>query len=81
MGLISSFSMTENLIKRIHNDFKASPDQIEEIERKFEQFYTDYAEESPVLMEYRDVSCITFIMLVLAKADTNGFASIEIWIL
>jgi len=45
MGLISAFTLGENLIKRVREDFRASPDQVATVESKMEGFYNDYGEK------------------------------------
>ncbi|GAB6273784.1 MAG: hypothetical protein STSR0004_06470 [Peptococcaceae bacterium] len=45
MGLISAFILGENLIKQVREDFKASPEQIADIERQMEHFYAGYTEK------------------------------------
>lgn len=44
LGLLSSFSLGENLIKRVRDDFRATPDQVETVEAQIEQFYASYAQ-------------------------------------
>ncbi len=45
MGLISAFTLGENLIKRVREDFKASPEQVANIELQMEHFYAGYTEK------------------------------------
>lgn len=45
MGLISSFTMGESLIKRVSQDSKASLDQISNIEANMEGFYANYIQK------------------------------------
>jgi hypothetical protein len=42
MGLLSAFTLGENLIKRVRDDFKAGPEELSRIEVQIENFYESY---------------------------------------
>ncbi|MEM3433633.1 MAG: type I-D CRISPR-associated helicase Cas3' [Candidatus Methanomethyliaceae archaeon] len=45
MGLVSAFTLAENLIKRVRDDFRASPEDVASIEAQMKQFCTTYAQK------------------------------------
>lgn len=45
MGLLSSFTLAENLIKRVREDFKATPEQVSIVEAQIENLYTSYIQK------------------------------------
>jgi CRISPR-associated endonuclease/helicase Cas3 len=45
MGLISSFTMGENLLKRIRDDPKSSPEHLSKIEATIDKFYESYVQK------------------------------------
>jgi len=42
MGILSAFTLGENLIKKIRDDFKADPEELSRIEVQIENFYESY---------------------------------------
>lgn len=45
MGLISAFTLGENVIKRVQQDFRVSPEQVANVETHMERFYTTYGQK------------------------------------
>jgi hypothetical protein len=45
MGLISSFTLAENLIKRVSEDFRANSEQVAKVTAQMELFYTTYTQK------------------------------------
>lgn len=45
MGLLSAFTLGENLIKRVRDDLKASPEQVSHVEAQIEGFYATYVKK------------------------------------
>lgn len=45
MGLISSFTLAENLIKRVSEDFRANSEQVVKVTAQMEHFYTTYTQK------------------------------------
>jgi len=45
MGLLSSFTLAENLIKRVREDFKATSEQVSAVETQVENLYTSYIQK------------------------------------
>lgn len=43
MGLLSAFTLGENLIKHVSEDFKANPEQVASVESQMENFYATYS--------------------------------------
>lgn len=45
MGLISSFTLAENLIKRVSEDFRANSEQVAKVTAQMEHFYMTYTQK------------------------------------
>lgn len=45
MGLISAFTLGENMIKRVQDDFRAGPEQVANVESQIERFYATYSQK------------------------------------
>jgi len=67
MGLISAFTMAESLIKRVREDFRASSEQVDIIEKQMEHFYETYFQKLGL-----KEAMLKRVLLYLRKARNGG---------